>query len=225
MEEINLNDLFKYILNKKIYIILITLVVTIVGFIYVNYLKSPMYKSYTTILLTKESNSETITYNDLNLNKNLVDTYSEIIKSKKIVERVINNLELDYTVSDLQSRISVSSIKDTEIIKISVIDEDSKKAMLIANEIARVFNVEVVKLYNIQNIGIIDVAEKTDRPYNISVLKTTLLAFLIGLVLSLGLVFVIFYFDTTIKSVEEVEQKTGLPVIGSIPLSGGKKHE
>ena len=225
MEEINLKDLFNYILNKKWYVILITICVAVAGFIYVSYYKTPMYKSYTTILLTKEGNSETITYSDVNLNKNLVDTYSEIIKSKKVIDKVINNLSLNYTVGELQSRVSVSSINNTEIIKISVIDEDAKYAKMIANEIATVFNVEVVKLYNIQNIGIIDVAEESKTPYNISVLKTTVLALLIGLVLGLGVVFVIFYFDTTIKNVEEVERKTGLSVIGTIPLAGGKKNE
>lgn len=225
MEEINLKDLFSYILNKKLYIILITLFITMVGVVYSNFLKTPMYKSYTTILLTKESDSNSINSTDITLNRNLVDTYSEIIKSRKVVSKVINNLDLDYSIGELQSRISVSNINNTEIIKITVIDEDSETSMEIANETAKVFNSEIVKLYNIQNIGVIDVAEESNSPYNINSLKTALLAFLVGLVLSLTIIFIAFYFDTTIKSVEEVEEKLGLPVIGSVPQMGGKKHE
>ena len=225
MEEINLKDLFNYFLSKKLYIILITLLAVILGFSYTNFFKTPMYKSYTTILLTKENDTNSITYNDINLNKNLVDTYSEIIRSRKVVGKVINNLNLDYSIGQLQSRISVSSINDTEIIKITVIDEDSKKATDIANETASVFNAEVIKLYNIQNIGVVDKAEEAMSPYNINNMKSLVLALAIGLVISFGLVFIMFYFDNTIKSAEEIEEKLGLPVIGKVPVVGGKKHE
>ena len=225
MEEINLKDLFSYFLSKKLIIIFITLITILLGVLYFNCFKTPMYKSYTTILLTKENDTNSITYNDINLNKNLVDTYSEIIRSRKVVGKVIKNLNLDYTIGELQSRISVSSINDTEIIKITVIDENGKKAMDIANEAASVFNTEVIKLYNIQNIGVVDVAEEASIPYNMNTIKSLVIAALIGLVLSFGLVFVMFYFDNTVKSVEEIEDKLGLPVIGKVPEVGGKKHE
>lgn len=225
MEEINLKDLFNYFLSKKGIIIVVALLAVVVGGVYSGYFKTPMYKSYTTMLLTKESDSTTITNNDINLNKNLVDTYSEIIKSRRVVGKVINNLHLNYSIESLQKKINVSSINSTEIIKITVESEDANEAMRIANEIADVFNVEVIKLYNIQNIGVVDVAEEASAPYNMNIAKACVLSFVIGLVLSSALVFVMFYFDTTIKSKDEVEEKLGLPVIGLIPQVGGKKHE
>lgn len=223
MEEIDLKAMFNYFLTKKLYIIIITLVALLLGIVYSNFIQEPMYKSYTTILLTKENDSSSITSNDIALNRNLVDTYREIVKSRKVVSKVISNLDLDYSVDALNSRISVSSINETEIIKITVVDEDRELAMNIANETAQVFNSEIVKLYNIQNMGIVDEAEIASVPYNVSVLKQSLIASLIGLVLGIGIVFVMFYFDTTIKSSEEIENKLGLPVIAEIPKAGGKK--
>ncbi len=223
MEEIDLKDLFSYFLSKIMIIILITACAVLLGVGYNKFYKKPLYKSSTTMLLTKENDASTITSTDIALNKNLVDTYREIIKSRKVVSKVINNLELKYTVEELQSRVSVSSINDTEIIKITVIDEDSATAMYIANELASVFNIEVIKLYNIQNIGVVDIAEEAIKPYNMNLTKEIVLAFLIGLVLSCGLVFILFYFDTTIKSAEEIEEKVGLPVIGKVPEVGGRK--
>ncbi len=224
MEEINLKEMFDYFLSKKLYIILITIVCILTGFVYFRFFKVPMYKSYTTILLTKGSDVNQITSNDITLNKNLVDTYREIIKSRKVINKVINNLNIDYNFESLSKEISVSSINDTEIIKISVSDRDSKIAMDVANETANVFNSEVVKLYNIQNIGIVDEAVEEESPYNINMLKTLLISFFIGIILSFGVVFILFYFDTTIKSIEEVERKLELPVIGEVPTVGGK-HE
>ena len=131
---------------------------------------------------------------------------------------------MEYDIETLQKNIAVANVNDTEIIKITVEDEDSNLAKNIANETAKVFNAEVIKLYNIQNIGIIDYAEASQKPYNINLIKSIAIYLMIGIILSLAVVFVMFYFDTTIKTVEEVERKLNIPVIGAIP-AGGRKHE
>ena len=224
MEELNLNELLSYFWSKKIIIFLVVVVALTMGLVYTVFIQKPLYQSYTTILLTKEENTA-ITSIDLNLNKSLVDTYSEIIKSNTVINKVIYNLGLDYATNELKSNISVASVNDTEIIKITVKDADARLAQRIANEIARVFNAEIIKLYNIQNIGVVDSAEVAKSPYNVNVLRQLVLSALIGIVLAFGLVFVFFYFDTSVKSAEEVEKKLNLPVIGSIPQTGGRKHE
>ncbi len=223
MEEIDLRELLSYFWNKKLIIIILFVLFLAGGIIYSTSLQKPQYKSYTTILLTKEEGSTTITSNDISLNRNLVDTYREIIKSRNVLGKVITNLNLKCTVDELYNKVTVENINDTEIIKISVVDPNAWKSMEIADEIAEVFNSEVVKLYSIQNIGVIDTAELPTKPYNINHIKTVALASAVGLVFGFGLVFVIFYFDTTIKSSDDVEKKLGIPVIGSIPVVGGKK--
>lgn len=225
MEELDLKEMFSYFWSKKFIIFLITSIVFIFGIIYTNFIQKPKYRSYTTILLTKESESTTITSNDIALNQKLVNTYQEIITSKKVLSRVINNLQLDCSVGELQKQIKVESVKDTEIIKIIVTDANNEKAMQIANQIATVFNSEVIKLFNIQNIGVIDKAEVSIDPYNVNIIKQLIIAFAIGAILSLGTVFIMFYFDNTVKNGEEIEKKLGVSVIGLIPAMGGKKHE
>lgn len=224
MEELDLKDLFNYFWSRKLYILLMVLLCISIGCVYSIFIQKPMYKSYTTVLLTKESDSTTITSNDITLNKNLVDTYREIVKSNKVMNKVINNLDLDYSVASLKELVTVESINDTEIIKITVINEESKLASEIANEIASVFNVEIIKLYNIQNIGIVDTAVAATSPYNVNIIKSLIIAFLIGFVLSCGVIFVIYYFDNSIKSAEEIESKIGLAVIGLIPSIGGRNE-
>lgn len=225
MEELDLKELISYFWTKKLYILLITVLILFIGCIYTFSIQKPVYKSDTTILLTKESDTSSITSNDIALNQKLVNTYREIIKSRKVMGRVINNLDLSYDISELNSKVTVASINETEIIKISVIDSDNKLASEIANEIARVFNSEVVKLYNIQNIGVIDRAEAADEPYNVNVTKQLVIAGLIGFILGCAIIFIVFYFDNTIKSVEEVENKFKLPIIGTVPEYGGGRHE
>lgn len=222
MEEINLKDMSKYFVSKIGIIIAFTLIFLLFGALYTAVIQKPMYKSYTTILLTKESGS--ITNNDINLNNNLVDDYRELIKSKKIAKQVIKNLNLSYSPEKLISKIQVESVNDTNLLKIIITDKNSYVARDIANEIADVFvNKEVEYYYNIKNIGVVDKAEASKTPYNINIVKQIILSILIGFILGCGTVFIIYYFDNTIKDKETVEEKLKLPVIGSIPQTGGSK--
>ena len=143
-------------------------------------------------------------------------TYSEIVKSKRVLNQVIDNLNLDYNYEKLYGMINVSSVSNTELIKITVTDPDRKKAMDITNETANVFAKEIPELYNISNVNILDEAEEATSPSNVNVLKQSIIFIMVGLVLGLGVVFLIYYFDRTIKSSEQVEIKLGLPVLGTV---------
>ena len=231
MEEINLKELFEYFVSKLPIIIIAALLTTLVGIAYGLWIQKPMYNSYTTIVLTRTdstsgtTDSNGITQSDILLNQNLVSTYREIIKSKRILNQVINNLDLNISTEELEKNISVTSEKDTEVIKISVNSTNPTDAKDIANEIERVFSNEIVSIYNIKNITIIDYAEEDATPYNINVPKQIILSFLIGFILACAVIFVTFYFDTTIKSAEEIENKLGLPVLGVVPLKSISKNK
>ena len=225
MEEINLKDLWEYFVSK-IYILIIVLMVAILASnIYILFVQTPLYKSTATLVLTRADSGESsaITQNDVNLNQKLVGTYSEIIRSRRVLNKVIKNLKLDTTWDVLQKRVSVSNKADTELISITVVSEESKIAPDIANEIADVFSDDIVTIYNIQNISIIDYAIESQKPYNISYTKQTIIAFLAGVVISCAIIFVMFYFDTTIKSSDDIEEKLGITVIGTVPVHSKKK--
>ena len=219
MEEIDLRELFDYFKSKISWIIIITILVIGIGNLYGNFIRTPMYKSSTSLVLVSEGNGDNSTYTttEQQLNKNLVGTYSEVIKSKKVLNEVINNLGLDYSTGYLQSAINVSSVTNTEVIVITVNDKDAKLAKDIANETASVFVSEIENYYKLNNVSVLDKAEVAKAPYNVNLIKDNAIYTIIGLVLSCGLIFVVFYFDTTIKTSEEIEKKLGLNVIGIVP--------
>ena len=217
MEEIDISQLLDYFKSKIVYIIFAMALAFAASAIYVYNFRVPEYTSYTTVLLTQSG--ESINANDLTMNNSLVSNYSEIIKSKRVLKQVISNLNLDYEFGQLQGKIVVGEVNDTDLIKISVTDADAELAADIANEIADVFSKEIPIIYGTQNTSIIDVAEVSKVASSASALKIILIITLAGAFVAVGVVFVIFYFDTTIKNEEEIERLTGLPVIGIIPLS------
>ncbi len=222
MEEIDVGQLLGYFKSKIIYIIFAMSIAFCLSSIYVNRFRVPEYTSYTTILLNKTNENSSITSTDLQIDKSLVSTYSEIIKSKRVLRTVINNLALDMEYGTLVSKVNVGSVTDTSILKISVTDSDSSKAASIANEIAEVFSEDIQEIYKIENISIIDVAEITSVASSTSTMKIIGIATIAGAFLSIAVIFVIFYFDTTIKNEEDIERATSLPVIGIVPISREK---
>ena len=225
MEEINLKELFDYFIDKIKYIIIATLVCCLIGGIYTKFLTIPMYKSSTTVILGSNQEGTGITQSDISINNNLVSTYAEIITSRRVLEQVQKELNESYTYKELASEISVSSINNTQIIKITVEDNNALNAKIIANLVAKVFTVEVPELYNLDNVHILDVAIEEDEPYNINVAKSSIIGGLLGLVLSSGIFFVIYYFDRTAKSVEQVEEVLQMPILGSVEETKNLKDE
>lgn len=227
MEEIDLKELFDFIKGKIGLLVIITVSICLLGCIYGLFIQKPMYKSYTTVILAgnESSSNNSITQGDITLNKNLVDTYAEIVKSRRVLDQVIGDLSLNTTFDVLSNQITVSAVNNTEIIKITVNDRDAKKARNVANVTAKYFTKEVIDLYNMNNVNILDEAIEADTPYNINILKQVTIYFILGLVFSCGVLFIIYYFDRTIKSVEQIEQKVKLPILGSVQLlsKGGKK--
>ena len=204
MEEIDLKELFTFFLSKIGLLLVIVSGVCMLGCLYSIFFQKPMYNSYTTVILS--SAETTITTNDITLNKNLVDTYAEIVKSKRVLNQVIATLDLDVKYEALAESIGVSAVNDTEIIKITVNNSDPVDAKDIANATANIFTKEVTNLYNMDNVNVLDEAETKEEPYNINIPKQIIIYILIGGVLGVGVLFIIYYFDRTIKSIEQVEQ-------------------
>ena len=216
MEEINLKEVYSYFKSKILWILLAIVAIIIIGNVYTIITREPMYRSNTTIVLVGES-KDGYSQSDSQLNQNLIGTYSEIIKSRKVLPQVIENLKLKMSVEELSNNITTTSVEDTEIIQITVANANAKDAKKITDEVAKVFSEEIQDIYNLENVTIIDKAELSKNPYNINYVKDNVIYLIVGFVLSFGIVFIMYYFDTSIKSSEVVEEKLGLTVIGVVP--------
>ena len=231
MEELDLKELFSMFWAKKLQIVLLIAIFIVIGFIYSFILLEPVYQSTTSILLAGSNSSQEdgeagITSSEMTLNKNLVSTYSELIKSKNILNEVIQNLGIDKTQNELKANITVSEVQDTDLIQISVIDRDAALAQRIAKEIANVFIEKVANgVYKINNAQVWDEAEITDIPYNINHTKDLVIFAAAGFVVACIYVLVANMLDTTVKSKEDIEKKLGLTVLTSMPLCDFKKTE
>ncbi len=228
MEEVNIKEFFKYVRKYVLVIALVAITFCSFALIYSVYIKKDMYESNTTLVLTKSTStvdqaSGTITQNDILLNQKLVSTYSELIKSKLVLNQVIEKLDLDYKINELAKLISVDSIENTEILKITVKNEDPKLAKDIANETAKIFSKEIVDIYNINNISIIDKAVLSKNISNNTTIRDSIIALFGGIFISLIILFIKYYFDDTIKFDDDLEEKINMPILGKIGIEKENK--
>lgn len=223
MEELDLKELFLMFWNKKLEIILITLMFVAVGIGYSYFFVKPEYTSTTSLVLAQSSSSGqtgdgAISATDLTMNSKLVSTYSELIKRKAILGQVCENLNIPKSnIQELRGKIKVNSAKNTEIIEISVTNKDPNIAAAIANEIAKVFGEKIVEIYNISNVYLLDRAEANAVPSNINHMKDVVIFAFIGLVIAAVYVLIANMLDNTIKTEQDVEATTELLVLSSIP--------
>ena len=225
MEELDLKELFGIFWAKKVHIILLILIFIVIGFIYSYIFLVPEYQSITQILLaksnatTQDGTTQGMTTSQVTLNQKLVSTYSELVKSESVLTQVKDNLKIDKSIEELRKNITVSTKDDTEIIQISVVDEDAEMAKNIANEVANVFIEQIAKgYYAMDNVYVVDEAKVEEEPYNINHLKDLVIFGAIGFVVACVYVLIANMLDTTVKSKEDIEKKLGLTVLTTIPV-------
>ena len=220
--EIDLSRVFEIVKKHFKPFVLIILATSIVAALVTLFLISKKYTAEAKLIIVQKSNpdSQQISYNDLQTSQKLVNTYSEILKSEAISDDVIRNLKLDQEGIDHASyldMVSISSVKDTEVIKISVETNDPKLSANIANEIVSVFRRKIVTIMNIENVTVLNSAKVPDQKSSPSNTKNTLLGFLIGCVIDGCIVVYLLLNDRNIRTEEEMKQIFDYPIIGLIP--------
>lgn len=222
VEEMEVIDLREYvdIIRKRIWIILlITAIAVITSAVVSFFILDPVYETYTTMMVGKTKSQEAmIEYSDVLLSQKLVKTYGEIAKSTIVSKEVIRDLKLSLTPEELKQKIQVNSVRDTEIIMIKVQDTDPKLAKDIANDLAQVFKRHVIKIMKVDNVQVIDKAEVPKNPVKPRPHLNIMIAGVLGIMIGLGIVFLLEYLDNTIKTPYDVEKYLDLPIMGTIPM-------
>ncbi|QHJ70543.1 YveK family protein [Planococcus halotolerans] len=218
-ETISLQDLFKTIRKRLGLIALLTiLAITIAGVISFLVL-TPVYQTSTEILVN-QSPTETgqLTNQNIQTDLQLINTYSGIIKSPVILGPVVEELNLDLSTEQLNSKITVSNADQSQIVNISVQDEDPAVAVEIANTTATIFESNIQELMNVDNVTILSPAVLKEDPSPVAPnpMLNMAIAAVVGLMLGVGIAFLLEYLDTSMKDQQDIEDVLGLPLLGIV---------
>jgi capsular polysaccharide biosynthesis protein len=217
-ETISFKELLETLKKRFVMIILITMTAGLLSGIVSYFFLTPIYQASTQILVNKSADEAAYNFNEVQTNLQLINTYNVIMKSPAILDKVAKELKLDITAGELNEKISVASEKDSQVINLSVMDADPKKAAKIANKTAEVFQTEIVKIMNVDNVSILAKAtvSQNQSPIKPLPLLNVVISMVVGLIAGVGIAFLIEFFDNTVKNEQEIEKLIGVPVLGVI---------
>lgn len=180
---------------------------------------TPIYQASTQILVNQKNTNNQLDASLLRSNIDLINTYSVIIKSPAILEKVIDELALNQNVEELNKSIEVNSENNSQVISLTVENPNAMKAVQIANAISETFQKNIPGIMSVDNVSILAKAELKEQPVPVrpDPLLYTLIAVVAGLMIGIGLAFTLEFMDTTLKVDEDVAVYLGLPVLGTIP--------
>ena len=215
-DTIDLLELFMGLLAHWTLIAATAVVGAVLMALYTFFLVTPMYKATATIYVVSRNDS-VLNFSDLQVGSELTSDYIKVFEMWEVHEKVISNLDLDYTYTDMASMLSVTNTSDTRMLDITVTNPDPEEAAAIANEYADVGAKYISEKMKTDEPTLMSSARVPENPFSPNKAKNILLGFVVGFVLACGVVVVRILLDDTYKTAEDIRKYAGLVVLASVP--------
>jgi len=218
-EKIRIENLIEILKRRCRAITIITLVTTILAVIFNFFIISPTYEASTKVFIGKgDSVNRNYDSSDIQMYQNLLKTYSEVVRTNDLIDRALSRINIDIESEKVFKSLTVTPTVDTQILEIKYENNNKFLCKDIVDAITIEFIIESKKL--IPN-GTVTIIENVKLPQYSSGPKKILnisIAFLLGLMIAIGIEFLKEYLDNTFKSREQLEKIIEVPVIGMIPI-------
>lgn len=220
---IDLMELFHALWAKKTIIILSAILMALVAFVGTKLFVTPKYTSVTKlfVMAKNDDNSASATYTDLQTGSMLTKDYMELVKSRPVLEKTISKLKLNMEPEELAGMITTETPTDTRIMSISVESDNPKESKQIADTLRKAVSVQITEIMNADSVNTVEEGNLPKSPSSPNTMKNMMLGAVLGLVISMGIIVLIFMLDDTIKTPDDVEKYLGMNVLTSIPIQEG----
>ncbi|MBO1222037.1 YveK family protein [Staphylococcus nepalensis] len=213
---IDLTKLLEILKKNVKLIIILPLICLIISMITTLLFLDNKYQASTQVLVNQKESDSQMRAQEVQSNIQLVNTYSEIVKSPRILDKVSKELNRKYSTSEISNMLTVSNQAESQLLNIDIESKSGNDAETIANKIAEVFSDEVPDIMNVDNVSILSTADDTAKQVAPKTMVNLIIGLIIGLLLALLIIFVKEIFDKRIKTEEDVENELEIPVLGSI---------
>ena len=221
--EIDLKELFFELLHRWWIILLAGIICAGTAGVYTKTIVTPMYQSSS--LLYVLSKDTVVSLSDIQLGSQLTKDYAVVVTSRPVIEKVINNLDLDMNYETFMKHLDVSNRSDTRMLEIVVTSDDPVEAKTIADEVASVAKARIKEIMNTQEPTIVEEGNIPEEPYSPSTMKNVCLAGILGVFLAAFVIIVLYLMNDTIKTSEDIEKYLGLTTLGMIPAETKQKKK
>lgn len=226
-ETVSLKDIFKILQKSWKLIFTFVFVAVLISGILSFYVITPVYQASTQILVNQKDSQDQLDFSRISTNIELINTYSVIIKSRAILEKVIEELEIEQSVETLYQNISINRDQNSQVFSVIVRDSNPGRAVDIANAVSKTFQKEIKGIMNVNNVSILTEAVLKDHPSPVKPvpLINIAIAIVVGFIMGVGVSFLIAFLDNTLKDAKDIEAYLGLPVLGDVQKMTNKKEK
>jgi capsular polysaccharide biosynthesis protein len=215
-----------YVLWKyAVWILLVAVLCADVGFAAAAFVIHPTYSASADMIVNNKQNAATqtgdVTTSDLSASSTLVSTYSVILKSHTVLGQVIDQLGLPYTYDQLAGMISVSTVNNTQVMRITVRCGDSQTALEIVSKLVEIAPRVIVDKAEVGSVKTVDEPWTSGKIVSPSKKKYALAGFAAGFLAMCAIFILRELLNNTYKTEADITKDLGLPVLGVIPLEEG----
>ena len=218
----SLANLLQVLLRRLWVIVLMAIVLggSAVGF---SLTQTPTYEASTKILIGQQSTDDApgpLSGNVQGL-QDLTPTMAKAVTTRPVAQAVVERLRMpEESAGALLNNLSAQQDPGTMFIDVSYRDSDPKRAQLVANTVGQVFSERISDVsLNANGVTATMWEEATLPPSPISPdpARNGILALALGILLGVGLAFLLEYLDDGLDSPEEAERVSGVTTLGTIP--------
>lgn len=220
MEEqvISISEILDSLKKRWKLIVIITLCSTLLSGIVSFFVLKPKYEASTKVFIGKEEGAEQgYNQSEVIMYQKLMKTYSEAIKTKDLVGRALESVDTELGVKEVLGNLTVTNIPDTQILQVKFLGGDPEEGRNIVQAVTEEFISTSKQLVANGNVRIIEEVIIPEKPVSPNKKMNIAIAFLLGLMVSVGICFLMEFLDNTFKSKEQLEKTLDLPVLGTIP--------
>ncbi len=213
--EIDLQELIGILLHKAWIWALAMVIGAVIGFVYSAFFIAPQYESTTSVYILNKDNGSTIELSDTQFIKD----YEKLITGRYVLEKVIDEFELNTSYEGMVGRVLVANEAGTRIVDITVRDTDPYLAQELANAIREVAAKHIKDVTDVEAVNVANVANLPDRPTEPSIMKWTVLVAAVGFAVAVAIIIICYLLDDTIKTAEDIEKYLELSTLALIPAT------
>lgn len=219
-ENIKIRDIIDALKKRWQLIAGIVLVATILSAIVSFFVIKPKYQASTKLFIGKEDSNQQATYNnsDVQMYQQIIKTYINVINTKDLVGRALENKGINKSSSSVLSNLSVSQVGgNTQILEISYTSTDKEQSKDVIEAITEEFIKCSSELITNSNVKIVEQVRLPEKPVSPNKKLNIMVAFVLGFFIGVVIAIMLEFMDNTFKDKESLEKISDLPVIGAIP--------
>lgn len=215
--EIDLVELFYVFLNRIWLLVICMAIGGAAAFAWTACFIKPVYKTSAEIYVVSASNNSVVNLTDLQIGNTVKTDYMELMLSRPVLEKVIESLNVNKTVSQIRSMVSITNKTDTRILQITATSTDPQLATDVANELATQSILLLPEIMENEPPNLVSTALFPTAPAGPSIVKNTLLGAILGFVLCGAVLVVIFLSDRSFKGADDMQKYFGMMPLAVVP--------